>query len=149
MIQRIQTVYLFVATVLLAIAMSVPVGYFYTETSVAVLSNLSVIAADGTSNYTPGVMFVLLFIAALLAFVTIFFYKKRMRQIRLAIFSNVVLVAYYLIVGIYAYSVLAAYGSFTPSWAICLPFISLVLNWLAIRGIKNDEKLVRSYNTIR
>ena len=149
MIQRIQTVYLFVATVLLAIAMSVPVGYFYTETSVAVLSNLFVIAADGTSNYTPGVMFVLLFIAALLAFVTIFFYKKRMRQIRLAIFSNVVLVAYYLVVGIYAYSVLAAYGSFTPSWAICLPFISLVLNWLAIRGIKNDEKLVRSYNTIR
>ncbi len=149
MIQRIQTIYLFVVALLLAVAMAMPVGHFYTQTHVAALSNLTVTAADGTVNYVSWPLFALLLIAAALSFIAIFLYKKRMVQIRLAVISNLVLVGYYIVAGVLAYSVLSAYGSFTPSGAICLPVISIILNWLAIRGIQKDEKLVRSYNTIR
>lgn len=149
MIQRIQTVYLFIVFVLLIVMMSVSVGHFYTETSVAEMSNLCVTTADGTSDYTPWALFVLLLVSTILAFVTIFLYKKRMLQIRLTVFSTIILIGYYITCAVFAVSTLSAYGSFTPSWSICLPFISIILNWLAIRAIRKDEALVRSYNTIR
>lgn len=149
MIQRIQTIYLFVAAVLLVVAMVLPVGHFYTETTVSSLTNLSVTAADGTVGYVSWPLFVILLLGAVLSFVTIFLYKNRMLQVRLTVCANVLLVAYYVVAGILAYSALSSYGSFTPSMAVCLPLIALILNGLAIRGIKKDEKLVRSYNTIR
>ena len=149
MIQRIQTVYLFIVFVLLIVMMSVSVGHFYTETNVAEMSNLCVTTADGTSDYTPWALFVLLLVSTILAFVTIFLYKKRMLQIRLTIFSSIVLVGYYITCAVFAVSTLSAYGSFTPSWSVCLPFVCIILNWLAIRAIGKDEMLVRAYNTIR
>ena len=68
--------------------MSVSVGHFYTETNVAEMSNLCVTTADGTSDYTPWALFVMLLVSTILAFVTIFLYKKRMLQIRLTIFLH-------------------------------------------------------------
>ena len=95
------------------------------------------------------IMFVLLLISTALSFVTIFLYKKRMLQIRLTVFSSIVLVGYYITCAVFAVSTLSAYGSFTPSWSVCLPFVCIILNWLAIRAIGKDEVLVRAYNTIR
>lgn len=149
MIQRIQTIYLLIVSILLIVMMLIPVGYFYTETNVAEMTNLAIITANGTADYTPWALFVLLLLSTILAFAAIFLYKKRMLQIRLTVFSTIILIGYYITCAVFAVSTLSAYGSFTPSWSICLPFISIILNWLAIRAIKKDEALVRSYNTIR
>ena len=149
MIQRIQTIYLLIVSILLIVMMLIPVGYFYTETNVAEMTNLAIITANGAADYTPWALFVLLLLSTILAFAAIFLYKKRMLQIRLTVFSTIILIGYYITCAVFAVSTLSAYGSFTPSWSICLPFISIILNWLAIRAIKKDEALVRSYNTIR
>ena len=87
-------------------------------------------------------------VVAVLAFVTIFLFKKRMLQIRLTIFSSVVLIGYYLALAALIFMT-AEDTSFTPSWTICLPFIGIVLNWLAIRGIGADEALVKAYDRLR
>jgi len=71
-----------------------------------------------------------------------------MLQIRLTIFSSVVLIGYYLALVAYIF-MLAEDTSFTPSWTICLPFVSIILNWLAIRGIGADEALVKAYDRLR
>ena len=39
--------------------------------------------------------------------------------------------------------------TFSASWTVCLPLVSLILNWLAIRGIGADEALVKAYDRLR
>lgn len=51
--------------------------------------------ADGTKDYAPWALFVILLVVAVLAFGTIFLFKKRMLQIRLTIFSTILLIGYY------------------------------------------------------
>ncbi|MBO5251564.1 MAG: DUF4293 family protein, partial [Bacteroidaceae bacterium] len=63
-------------------------------------------------------------------------------------FSSIMLIGYYL--ALVALALMLAEGtSFTPSWIICLPFVAIVLNWLAIRGIGADEALVKAYDRLR
>mgnify|MGYP003413636736 CR=1 FL=1 len=149
MIQRIQSVYLLVVTILIIICLCSPVGsYIGSDYSVSALTNLCLTMADGTKDYAPWALFVILLVVAVLAFGTIFLFKKRMLQIRLTIFSSVVLVGYYLALVAYIF-MLAENTSFTPSWTICLPFVGIILNWLAIRGIGADEALVKAYDRLR
>ena len=89
MIQRIQSVYLLVVTILIIICLCSPVGsYIGSDYSVSALTNLCLTMADGTKDYAPWALFVILLVVAVLAFGTIFLFKKRMLQIRLTIFST-------------------------------------------------------------
>ena len=149
MIQRIQSVYLLVVTILMIVCMCCPVGSIIAGTQeISEFGNLCITLPDGTKDYAPWALFVILLVVAVLAFGTIFLFKKRMLQIRLTIFSTVVLIGYYLALVAYIF-MLAEDTSFTPSWTICLPFVSIILNWLAIRGIGADEALVKAYDRLR
>ena len=149
MIQRIQSVYLLVVSILMVICMCNPVGSIIANTNeISEFGNLFITLPDGTKDYAPWALFVILLIVAILAFVTIFLFKKRMLQIRLTIFSSVVLIGYYLVMAALIFMT-AEDTSFTPSWTICLPFIGIILNWLAIRGIGADEALVKAYDRLR
>ncbi len=149
MIQRIQSVYLLVVTILMIVCMCSPVGSIIASTNeISEFGNLCITMPDGTKDYAPWALFVILLIVAILSFGTIFLFKKRMLQIRLTIFSSVVLIGYYMALIAYIF-MLAEDTSFTPSWIICLPFIGIILNWLAIRGIGADEALVKAYDRLR
>lgn len=149
MIQRIRTVYLLIVAIFMVLMMSFSVGHFYTETSVSDMTNLAVIAPDGTMNYAPWALFAILMVVAILSLVTIFLYRKRMLQIRLTLFSSIILVGYYVTLAAFVWGTLKECGSFTPSWTLCLPLISIILNWLAIRAIGKDEMLVKAYERLR
>ena len=149
MIQRIQSVYLLVVTILMIVCMCSPVGSIIANTNeISEFGNLCITMPDGTKDYAPWALFAILLVVAILSFVTIFLFKKRMLQIRLTIFSSVVLIGYYLALVAYIF-MLAENTNFTPSWTICLPFIALILNWLALRGIGADEALVKAYDRLR
>ena len=149
MIQRIQSVYLLAVTILMIVCMCSPVGSIIANTNeISEFGNLCITMPDGTKDYAPWALFAILLVVAILSFVTIFLFKKRMLQIRLTIFSSVVLIGYYLALVAYIF-MLAENTNFTPSWTICLPFIALILNWLAIRGIGADEALVKAYDRLR
>ena len=149
MIQRIQSVYLLVVIILMIICMCNPVGSIIASTNeISEFGNLCITLPDGTKDYAPWALFAILMVVAILSFVTIFLFKKRMLQIRLTIFSSIMLIGYYL--ALVALALMLAEGtSFTPSWIICLPFVAIVLNWLAIRGIGADEALVKAYDRLR
>ena len=149
MIQRIQSIYLLVVTILMIICMCNPVGSIIANTNeISEFGNLCITLPDGTKDYAPWALFAILMVVAILSFVTIFLFKKRMLQIRLTIFSSIMLIGYYL--ALVALALMLAEGtSFTPSWIICLPFVAIVLNWLAIRGIGADEALVKAYDRLR
>ena len=40
-------------------------------------------------------------------------------------------------------------GGVTPQFGVCLPIVSIVLYWLAYKGIKHDDDLVRSADRLR
>lgn len=149
MIQRIQSIYLLAVTILTVICLCSSVGSIIASTNeISAFGNLCITFPDGTKDYSPWALFAILLVVAVLSFGTIFLFKKRMLQIRLTIFSSVMLIGYYITLVAYIF-MLAEDASFTPSWIICLPFIGLVLNWLAIRAIGADEALVKAYDRLR
>ena len=149
MIQRIQSVYLLVVTILMVICMCSPVGSIIASTNeISEFGNLCITLPDGTKDYAPWALFAILLVVAALSFGTIFLFKKRMLQIRLTIFSSVMLIGYYMALVAYIF-MLAEETTFSASWTICLPFAGIILNWLAIRGIGADEALVKAYDRLR
>lgn len=149
MIQRIQSVYLLAVTVLMVICLCSPVGSIIAaDNQISTLSNLSITMPDGSKIYDPWALFTLLLIVAAVSFTTIFLFKKRMLQIRLTIFSSVLLIGYYMALVAFIL-MLAEDTTFSASWTICLPLVAIILNWLAIRGIGADEALVKAYDRLR
>ena len=149
MIQRIQSVYLLAVAILMIVCMCNPVGSIIAaDNQISKFYNLFIAMPDGSKTYAPWALFAILMIIAALAFTTIFLFKKRMLQIRLTIFSSVMLIGYYMALVAYIL-MLAEDTTFSASGTICLPFIAIILNWLAIRGIGADEALVKAYDRLR
>ena len=149
MIQRIQSVYLLVVSILAIVGMCCPVGSIIANTKeISEFTNLYIALSDGTKDYAPWALFAILLVIAVLSLGTIFLFKKRMLQIRLTIFSTVMLIGYYMAL-VATILMLAEGTTFSASWTICLPFAAIILNWLAIRGIGADEALVKAYDRLR
>ena len=93
-------------------------------------------------------IFIFIPVIALLHFLVIFLYKKRILQIRILVFSMVLLLGLF---GLFFYF---AYAGFTGAKVafkipVVFPIVAVILDYLAIRAIGKDEALVRSLNRIR
>ncbi|KAA6338923.1 hypothetical protein EZS27_013106 [termite gut metagenome] len=151
MIQRIQSIYLLIVTGLLIAGICMPLGYFYTENGVEAYIFKALGVNMGDSLYSTWGLFVIILLCSGIAFATIFFFKKRMLQIRMTVFNSVLLVGYYLAVVAF-YFILKdrlEITSFRISWALCFPAIAIILNYLAIRAIGRDEVTVKATDRLR
>lgn len=149
MIQRIQSVYLLIVAILSVIVMSNPIGSFIAaDNSIVEFTNLSLIDQSGVEDYKPWALFAILMISAIISLITIFLYRKRMLQIRLTLFNIILAIGYYVILVTFVF-MLKGESTFVPSWMVCLPFVGIVLDWLAIRAIGKDEMLVKAYERLR
>ena len=131
MIQRIQSVYLLLVTILLVVAICLPVGQFIGSDGIAthVFKPLGVTLADGSFQSTWG-LFGILLLSAIIALCTIFLFRNRMMQVRMTIFGSLLL-------------------SFQLGWALCLPAVCIILNYLAFRAIYRDELMVKAADRLR
>lgn len=80
--------------------------------------------------------------------VAILNYKKRIRQIRLIVFSIL------LMLGLFGVFFFFTYYSFNDAQisfkiSIVFPLVAIILDYLAIRAIGKDEALIRSIDRIR
>lgn len=108
--------------------------------------------------YCP-VLFGILVIVTILVFFDIWLYKHRALQMRMAVFSMILIVAWYIAYGIIAHMLSgaletsglpdAAEVSWRPHWTAALPAAAFILLYLAFRGILKDEMLVRSLDRLR
>ena len=151
MIQRIQSLYLLVSTILGVVCLSLSLGRFSTEQGerIADLFNLWVKTAEtGEYSFSPWALFALLLVVTTLTFLAIFLYKSRALQMRTLSLCIVLLIGYY---AYFVFFVLMSRGetSFIPSPTAALPFVCIVLDYLAFRGILKDELLVRSLDRLR
>ena len=139
MIQRIQSIYLFIVTALGITQCFFP---FASATGVSLGMNNCYIYA-GLAAIVPVV-----------SLVSIFMFKKRILQMRLNSF-NVILMVFQIIsmLGYFFYNKSnSIVGEIAPSHILmpfALPFINIILTYLAIRAIGKDEALVRSLDRLR
>lgn len=149
MIQRIQTVYLLISVALLTTMMFLSVGTFVTpDNTLTEMSSLALSQGGSIISYRPWALFAELLAADLLLLLTIFMYKKRMLQIRLATFATILIVGWYATLFAFVY-IIKDEAAFSYSWQDILPLVAVLANWLAIRAIGADEVLVRSYDRLR
>ena len=130
MIQRIQTVYLFFVFCLMVILAFIPFS----------LSS-SFLMGFNTGYFTA---------IAISTIITIFLYKKRIWQIKICYAVLLLLVLIYAFNFIFDRQLLPLSEFFRHTrLTFVFPFIACILVYLAIRGIKKDEKLIRSLDRLR
>jgi hypothetical protein len=93
---------------------------------------------------------VLIIIIGVLALVTIFLFKKRNIQLLLTGILIGGVTAFIIACGYYYWLIVTQYNSeLVPGIKMILPVIMLILAILAYRGIKKDDRLVKSYDRLR
>lgn len=159
MIQRIQTVYLLAVVVICLASLFATVGIYEEAATGALVARfgnftLSSPVLQGSGPYALGVLLVLVLLIDLL---TVFLFRHRMRQLRLAIFSTILLVGYVAVYAFFAWfywqklevALPDVHFQFRLPLMAILPLVCIVLNALAIGGIRKDEALIRSLDRLR
>ncbi len=155
MLQRIQTAYLLLITVLTVLMMFLPLGLIRQghEFFKYDVSGIMSAAGDKELIYPTWGLFALTAIIALVAVITIFLYKNRILQIRLCIFNAILMVSFYVLFTFFYFNYKDAVGvsdiSMNLKFALSFPLINLILDYIAIRNIGADEALVRSLERLR
>lgn len=152
MIQRIQSLYLLASAILGVACLCSPLGYFCTTGGVRVsdLYNLWLrICETGNHVFTPWALFALLLMVTTLTFLDIFLFRRRALQMRVLTLCIILLVGYYAWLGVVVFMGHKNELSFTPSVVAAFPFVCIILDYLAFRGILKDEMLVRSLDRLR
>ena len=152
MIQRIQSLYMLVSTILGVVCLSMPLGYFTTQEGerVSDFFNLWTRSVEtGAHDFSPWALFALLVLVTTLTFLGIFLFTRRALQMRLLTLCMILLVGYYLYLGFCIYLAKGNDYTYTPSLTAAFPFVCIVLDYLAFRGILKDELLVRSLDRLR
>lgn len=147
MIQRIQTAYLLVAGILVALLYNVKFADISVDGKLYIF-NIKGIFNDGVLVFDGLPILIFVGLIALLHIVIIFMYKKRVRQIRMTVFTIILLLGLF---GMFFYFTYASFKGADVAFKIpvAFPLVAIVLDYLAIRGIGKDEALVRSMDRIR
>ncbi|MDR1582633.1 MAG: DUF4293 domain-containing protein [Prevotellaceae bacterium] len=137
MIQRIQTLYLFIVIILQSILLSTSIAKYADPAGKETLyktMDFPMLAA--LASFT-----------ALIPAISMFLYKNRILQMRFNIFNSILLVA---LQGFIVYYILQVrVPGFIFTIQSIFPVIALILSILAIRNILKDELLIKSLNRLR
>lgn len=154
MIQRIQTLYLLVATILMAVTLFAPLAWFAGHAGQFGLYAFSLRTADGEAVQPTYYMGIVLALACVLPLVTIFLFRRRLLQVRLCAVELVLLLGAIVMEGVYYYLSSRVFAEqtfhmqgFKP--AIALPLVCLLFVFLAARAVLRDEVMVRAADRIR
>lgn len=149
MIQRKQSVFLFLAFIATFACLCLPIAELQPMSmgGSTKVYNLF-IANSGGADYSVCGMFGTLVISTILSLATIFLYHNRKLQANFCVCNSFLLIAWYVVLGASLRSV-ATSMSFHICFAAILPAIALILVFMARIGVINDEKLVRAADRIR
>ncbi len=150
MIQRKQTIFLFLAVVfgILALCMQLATVSFEGLTTYRVFS-LWAIGQKGTSTFIPCPLFILMLLSTTLSVCTIFIYRRRPLQARLCMVNILMIVLWYIAMIVVSKQLAPDAANFRLEMASAFPAVMAILLFMARKGIISDEKLVRAADRIR
>lgn len=152
MLQRIQTLFLLAAAVIQIIFITLPLSNFLLENNDTIqLYSYGYKQSNNDLLFRTTPLLILCIIILLLTLLDIFLYKKRILQIRICIYNMLLNVG---LIGLLAYSIsgfLKDYPVIARSYSatLAIPVASIILLFLAFRGIRKDELLVKAYERLR
>ncbi len=154
MLQRKQSIYLFLAFLVNSLVFFMPLSTIVTvDGEIFQLLYNGIISEGGTEilsgNEQDAEHLIFIFsLTSLLSLGTIFLYKNRKLQMRLCRYNIMLLIGIYVLISYYLLY-LEGVEYFTYDFALIFPFIAIIFTFLAYRGIKADEDLIRSSERIR
>jgi hypothetical protein len=154
MIQRIQTVYLLIAEMLIGALFFVPFGEIIAKEGHIYRFDINGIYLEGIQKpeiiYGSLPLAILLAVSLILILVTIFLFKNRILQMRLSTINIFILLG---LSSLIFYSISSGAKALSGVYSLTLyfvfPIITAIIIYLAIRAIRRDELLVRSIDRIR
>jgi len=152
MLQRSQTLFLLGVFILSLFLLTGPITRFTLDGSGFILKHSGLFDAEGNKLGVATWPLSVIFIAgAALSFLNIFFYRHRMRQIRIAIFLILLNAGMLGMMFFYTYMArIQLEGALTlHQWRFIIPPISIILLYFAFRRIRRDELLVKAFDRIR
>lgn len=166
MIQRIQTLYLLLITIAMAVMIFFsPMCYVTPEESMEQsiynydLGHLHEVIYDVNEHliHVPDTKIMptwalsgLVAAIGALALVCIFLYRNRILQARLCVLGILLCIGYYIVLTVYSVLICKMLSvDWYVEWSASLPLVALVLYFLAARSILADEALVRAADRIR
>lgn len=154
MIQRIQSLYLFLAAAVATLPFFFPVARFHVANDATYDFFAYGIVETGAAEPVTALYWaqlILFFFLALVPLFTLFCYKKRLLQVRLCLVEFILCAGSLILMWVH----IRHFGKTIPGLEITyllpfvLPLVSLVLTWLALQGIFKDINLLKSYDRIR
>ncbi|MGB4204599.1 MAG: DUF4293 domain-containing protein [Bacteroidales bacterium] len=148
MIQRIQSVYLFLAAIAIAVMFFFPIAY---SDTLDFYFGLRGISDDTFLNVNTKPLIIIAVVLILLAVFSIFMYKNRLLQMRVIRFGVLLDLAFIIVIYFGYIDSISQKANVEVQYktGIYFPLIMLVFLILAIRAIMADEKKVRAADRLR
>ncbi len=141
MIQRIQTVWLFLAAICASLAFFIPFGTeFISEL------NTKVVVGEGMNAINNTAVLIIIADIILCAFIAIFSYKNRKVQ---KAFCLIIILLSIACIGFMVYTTEFQVENTSTRLGILAPLFSLIFSFLALRGVRKDDKLVKNLDRLR
>ena len=150
MLQRVQSLFLVLASAAMLIAVATPLAHFNFNSDRVLFEAIGVYINDMLNDSTWGLFFIGI-VSSIIALITIFLYKKRILQIRLSIFNLLLMIGFYIYFGYIFYTLTTVEGLqfHKIGFGSVTPVIAIILTILAVRKIGADEALIQSLNRLR
>lgn len=152
MIQRIQSIWLLLATITISCLLFVPMvtttvgGTEYQVLATGLYQKTGEITTK-IEAYLP--LFISTIAVALMCFINIFNFRKRAVQKKIIIANVVLIIGLSFWCSQYAKKIPGGLETANYNVGMFLPVIAILFSILAIRGINNDEKLLKSADRLR
>ncbi len=147
-IQRIQSIYLLIAVILMAVFAFFPALTFELGGREFVYGALEA-GKVGVTHIDP-LMLTLVILISLLALIDIFLFKNLQRQMTVCFVDIIIGLAMLVAIGIQAFYVGGREGvTLTWSWYLVLPILSVIFLMMAHKAMSRDKKLLRDADRLR
>jgi hypothetical protein len=155
MIQRAQSVYLFLVVVLMSFFLIFPIVNLVTDESVPLrlysYGLRKILNGESQQIMSTLPLLILAIVVSIINLYDIFLFNKRTVQMRLCVYNILLMIGLLLLTFYYFRVVLKSYDIAYHHFKIAavIPILCIVLNIMAFSGIRRDELLVKTYERLR
>lgn len=147
--QRIQTVFLAITIVSLSVALVQPIWHVQTGETTLVLTPFYLLE-NTTYSYLPYSLTAILAVAAItIAILTIRRFDNRQLQIKLGALNSLILAGFMVSAVMFTHKLMEQHQGATGKVWLILAGAAVIFNWLAIRFIRRDERIVKDSDRLR
>lgn len=149
-IQRIQSVYLLIAVILMVVFAFFPALTFELGGRQFVYGALEAGKVGVTHTHISPLMLMLVVLISLLALIDIFLFKNLQRQMTVCFVDIIIGLAMLVAICIQAFYLYSKDGvTLTWQWYLLLPILSIVFLMLAHKAMSRDKKMLRDSDRLR